>query len=32
MSREGIGNFAEKLRLLPEQKLASDNDLALLKK
>jgi hypothetical protein len=32
MSREGIGNLAEKLWLLLEQKLASDNDVALLKK
>ena len=35
MSREGIGNFAEfaeKLWFLLEQKLASDNGVALLKK
>jgi hypothetical protein len=35
MSRKGIGNFsefAEKLWFLPEQKLASDYDVALLKK
>jgi hypothetical protein len=31
MSREGIGNLAEKLWFLLEQKLASDNDVALLK-
>jgi hypothetical protein len=31
MSREGIENLAEKSWLLLEQKLASDNDIALLK-
>jgi hypothetical protein len=31
MSREHIGNFTERLQLLPEQKLAFDSDVALLK-
>jgi len=31
MSREGAGNFAERLWHLLEQKLASDSDFALLK-